>query len=91
MSLKNGCRGYNPVFRKVNDELVRTDSNIIIDLHRPNHGSHALAEDLIHMVGVVEHGLFLAWSTLSLSVMPMVPRLSKHDHGFVRLPLPHPS
>lgn len=58
---KMAARGYNPVFRKVNDELVRTDSNnIIIDLHiDPITDPHALAEDLIHMVGVVEHGLFL--------------------------------
>ncbi|ETY75205.1 ribose-5-phosphate isomerase RpiA [Lactiplantibacillus fabifermentans] len=58
---KMAARGYNPVFRKVDGEFVRTDSNnYLIDLHiNPITDPHALAEDLIHMVGVVEHGLFL--------------------------------
>jgi len=55
------AKGYHPEFRKVDGEFVRTDSNnYIIDLHlNPITDPHALAEDLIHMVGVVEHGLFL--------------------------------
>ncbi|AVK61888.1 ribose 5-phosphate isomerase A [Lactobacillus sp. CBA3605] len=58
---KMASRGYHPVFRKVNGEFVRTDSNnYLIDLQiDPIADPHALADDLIHMVGVVEHGLFL--------------------------------
>ena len=55
-------KGYNPVIRKNSDgEYLRTDSNnLIIDLHLesiPN--PEQLADELIQMVGVVEHGLFL--------------------------------
>ncbi|WP_137625264.1 ribose-5-phosphate isomerase RpiA [Lactiplantibacillus pingfangensis] len=58
---KLAAKGYQPVFRKVDGDFVRTDSNnYLIDLHlNPIVDPHALAEELIHMVGVVEHGLFL--------------------------------
>ena len=55
-------RGYHPSFRKTSDgEFLHTDSgNYIIDLHLAEiPDPHALAEELIHMTGVVEHGLFL--------------------------------
>lgn len=55
-------RGYRPTFRKTSDgEFLHTDSgNYIIDLHlEAITNPHALAEELIHMTGVVEHGLFL--------------------------------
>ncbi len=54
--------GLNPTFRKQeNGSLLLTDSdNYIIDLHLEQiDDPHALAEYLIHQVGVVEHGLFL--------------------------------
>jgi len=58
---KLAAKGYQPEFRQVDGKMVRTDSNnYIIDLHlNPITKPHDLAEDLIHMVGVVEHGLFL--------------------------------
>ena len=56
------AKGYHPVLRKNADGVeVRTDeNNFIVDLHlnRIDHPQD-LAEDLINMVGVVEHGLFL--------------------------------
>ena len=55
-------RGYHPVWRKVDGgEKFRTDEkNFIIDLKVGEIADpRALAEDLIHTVGVVEHGLFL--------------------------------
>ena len=55
-------KGYNPVLRlDANGEPVRTDEkNFIVDLHMGRiEDAKALAEDLIHMVGVVETGLFL--------------------------------
>lgn len=56
------AKGYNPVLRlDANGVPVRTDeNNLVVDLHleRIEH-PQALAEDLITMVGVVEHGLFL--------------------------------
>lgn len=55
-------KGYAPTMRMTEDgEFRRTDSgNLIIDLHLDKISDpHQLAEELIHMVGVVEHGLFL--------------------------------
>lgn len=55
-------KGYHPQWR-LNDDgsKYRTDEkNFIIDLKVGEIADpHALAEDLIHTVGVVEHGLFL--------------------------------
>lgn len=53
--------GYNPQWRMDGDKRYRTDeNNVIIDLKLGEiDDPHALAEDLIHTVGVVEHGLFL--------------------------------
>lgn len=53
--------GYNPQWRMDGDQRYRTDEhNFIIDLKVGEISDpHALAEDLIHTVGVVEHGLFL--------------------------------
>ncbi|OTA25611.1 ribose 5-phosphate isomerase A [Alloscardovia macacae] len=55
-------KGYKPVLRLDADgEPVRTDEkNFVVDLHLERiDDPQALAEDLIHTVGVVEHGLFL--------------------------------
>lgn len=55
-------KGYNPTFRKNKDgSLFQTDAkNFIIDLHMGEiMDPVALSEELIHMTGVVEHGLFL--------------------------------
>lgn len=55
-------KGYQPTFRKTPDgEYLRTDSNnLIIDLHlKTIQNPQKLADELINMVGVVEHGLFL--------------------------------
>ena len=56
------AKGYKPVLRlDANGEPVRTDeNNYVVDLHleRIDHPQE-LAQDLITMVGVVEHGLFL--------------------------------
>lgn len=55
-------KGYKPVLRLGEDgKPIRTDeNNYIVDLHldRIDH-PRELGEDLINMVGVVEHGLFL--------------------------------
>ncbi|WP_018143320.1 ribose-5-phosphate isomerase RpiA [Alloscardovia criceti] len=55
-------KGYKPTLRlDAQGEPVRTDEkNYVVDLHleRIDHPQE-LAEDLIHTVGVVEHGLFL--------------------------------
>ena len=53
--------GYNPQWRMDGDKRYRTDeNNVIIHLKVGEiDDPHALAEDLIHTVGVVEHGLFL--------------------------------
>ena len=56
------AKGYNPTFRKNADgSLYLTDAkNFIIDLHIGEiTDPKALAEELIHYTGVVEHGLFL--------------------------------
>ena len=54
-------KGYKPVWRMDGDHKYRTDeNNFIIDIHLGQiDDPHALAEDLVHTVGVVEHGLFL--------------------------------
>ena len=55
-------RGYKPVLRlDAEGEPVRTDeNNYVIDLHLERiDDPQALAQDLINIVGVVEHGLFL--------------------------------
>lgn len=54
-------KGYNPQWRMDGDHKYRTDeNNFIIDIKVGQiKDPHALAEDLIHTVGVVEHGLFL--------------------------------
>ena len=54
-------KGYNPQWRMNGDQKYRTDeNNFIIDIKVGQiQDPHALAEDLIHTVGVVEHGLFL--------------------------------
>lgn len=53
--------GLHPVLRQKDGNVVRTDSNnFILDLHEKTiEDSHALAEKLTSLVGVVEHGLFL--------------------------------
>lgn len=56
------AKGYKPVLRlDENGEPVRTDEkNYVVDLHMERiDNPQELAEDLIHTVGVVEHGLFL--------------------------------
>ena len=54
-------QGYHPEWRMAEGEKYRTDEhNLIIDLKVGEIADpKALAEDLIHTVGVVEHGLFL--------------------------------
>ncbi|MBM6753797.1 ribose-5-phosphate isomerase RpiA [Lactobacillus alvi] len=54
-------QGYHPEWRMTDGEKYRTDEhNLIIDLKVGEIADpKALAEDLIHTVGVVEHGLFL--------------------------------
>lgn len=55
-------RGYKPVLRlDAEGEPVRTDeNNYVIDLHLERiDDPQALAQDIINIVGVVEHGLFL--------------------------------
>ena len=55
-------QGYHPAWRLTDDGAkYRTDEkNFIIDLKVGEIADpKALAEDLIHTVGVVEHGLFL--------------------------------
>lgn len=55
------AKGYHPTFRMNGDQYLLTDSdNYIIDLHLKHiEDPHALASELISLVGVVEHGLFL--------------------------------
>ena len=55
-------KGYNPEFRKTatGENYLTDEKNNIIDLHLGEIlDPRALAEDLIHLTGVVEHGLFL--------------------------------
>lgn len=54
-------KGYAPSFRQKEGEKLVTDmGNYIIDLHLQRiEDSQALANELDHTVGVVEHGLFL--------------------------------
>lgn len=54
-------RGYKPAFRLVDGHKFLTDQkNYVIDLHLDRIGDpFALADELIKMVGVVEHGFFL--------------------------------
>lgn len=54
-------QGYHPAWRMDGDHKYRTDeNNLIIDLNAGLiNDPKAMAEDLIHTVGVVEHGLFL--------------------------------
>lgn len=58
---KLAAKGYHPQFRMQNDHHVLTDShNYVIDLHLGSIADpHKLADELDHMTGVVEHGLFL--------------------------------
>lgn len=58
---KLAAKGYQPTWRMDGDQRYRTDENdYIIDLHLGKiDDPQAMAEELIHMVGVVEHGLFL--------------------------------
>ena len=54
-------KGYKPTWRMDGDKKFRSDeNNYIIDLHLEeiDHPA-ALADELIHMVGIVETGLFL--------------------------------
>lgn len=55
------ARGFNPVFRMINNQYVTTDSNnYIIDLHLHQiKDPQNLALTLDQMTGIVEHGLFL--------------------------------
>lgn len=56
------AKGYQPTWRKTdNDEILTTDGgHYIIDLHLGAIGNpKALATELDHLVGVVEHGLFI--------------------------------
>ena len=54
-------KGYHPAFRLVEDQRFVTDQgNFIIDLDlKVIQDAEALANELDHTVGVVEHGLFL--------------------------------
>lgn len=55
-------QGYEPVLRRdALGNVIHTDeNNVIVDLHLHHiDDPQALSEDLIHTVGVVEHGLFL--------------------------------
>ncbi len=55
------AEGFQPTWRlDQNGNPVRTDSaNFLIDLHLPEiEQPRALGDELIKMVGVVEHGLF---------------------------------
>lgn len=55
-------KGYNPKFRQNDDgdQFITDSENFIIDLHlEAIEDPRALAEELIHEVGVVEHGLFI--------------------------------
>jgi ribose 5-phosphate isomerase A len=54
-------KGYKPAWRMDGDKRYRTDeNNYIIDLHLGEiNDPQSLADELIHMVGVVETGLFL--------------------------------
>ncbi len=54
-------KGYKPTWRMDGDKKFRTDeNNYIIDLHLGEiDDPKALADELIHMVGIVETGLFL--------------------------------
>ena len=56
-----GIKGYKPTWRMDGDKKFRTDeNNYIIDLHLGEiDDPKALANELIHMVGIVETGLFL--------------------------------
>lgn len=58
---KLAAKGYQPTWRMDGYQRYRTDENdYIIDLHLGKiDDPQAMAEELIHMVGVVEHGLFL--------------------------------
>lgn len=56
------AKGYHPTWRKTeDDEILTTDGgHYIIDLHlEVIEDPKALAEELDHLVGVVEHGLFI--------------------------------
>ncbi|WP_124058716.1 ribose-5-phosphate isomerase RpiA [Vaginisenegalia massiliensis] len=62
--------GLRPSFRKKGpDSLFITDSgNYIIDLHLEEiPAPQQIAHDLIHTVGVVEHGLFLGYADVVLA------------------------
>lgn len=54
-------KGYCPSMRKVDGKLFHTDNdNYIIDIDLKHiEDPKALSDELIHLVGVVEHGLFL--------------------------------
>jgi ribose 5-phosphate isomerase A len=55
-------KGYNPQFRAINggEKFITDSGNYIIDLHLKMIGNPViLGEELNHLVGVVEHGLFL--------------------------------
>ena len=54
-------KGYKPTWRMDGDQKYRTDeNNYIIDLHLGEiDDPKSLADELIHMVGIVETGLFL--------------------------------
>ena len=54
-------KGYHPAFRIADDQRFVTDQgNFIIDLDlKVIENAEALANELDHTVGVVEHGLFL--------------------------------
>ena len=54
-------KGYHPAFRLADDQRFVTDQgNFIIDLDlKVIEDAEALANELDHTVGVVEHGLFL--------------------------------
>ncbi|MCY3045717.1 ribose-5-phosphate isomerase RpiA [Aerococcus urinae] len=55
-------RGYKPSLRKVDsgEPFITDNGNYVIDLHMEKiDNPQALSEELIKMVGVVEHGLFI--------------------------------
>lgn len=76
-------KGYKPVLRlDANGEPVRTDEkNFVVDLHMERIGNpQELAEDLIHTVGVVEHGLFLNMVNTVIVGDEAGPRILTNPH-----------
>lgn len=72
------AKGYNPVLRKdaKGETLVTDGGHYIIDLHlEAIADTEALANELDHTVGVVEHGLFIGLTSKVIVGYPDGPRL----------------